>query len=281
METILNLARPTPGDLEFYSRWKSVGHVLEVAEAYDQRDVTVLVTDQRTPIDTEFLAEFPKLKYVCSATTGHTHLRFDPAKWGIKLITLRGEREFLSGITSVSEYVMRMILHVSRPMDGYGHSLRGKRLGIVGLGRIGRQVASFADALGMTWTCYDTRHLPTDLRRLFETSDFVSLHVDENETSRGMITRELIHLMKPTAWLINTARGSVVDEQAVFDACFQRRIAGAVLDVVESEFRPTLPNLIITPHIAGSTIEDRVRTDQFIVEKILKELCQSNPSAAM
>jgi D-3-phosphoglycerate dehydrogenase len=152
-----------------------------------------------------------------------------------------------------------------RPMG-----LAGKRLGLVGLGRIGRIVASIAQALGMEVTAYDPYlaadalsgtgiRAAKDLEEVLRTADFLSLHVPATAETKGFMNRERFRLMKPTAFVINTARGEIVQEAALVEALRQGLIAGAGLDVLEKEPPAAdnplfgMDNVILTPHTAALT----------------------------
>lgn len=185
---------------------------------------------------------------------------------------------------AVAEHTIALMLAVARripTMDagvragewprGLLVQLEGKTLGVVGLGAIGSRVATLAAAFGMTVLAstlgaddgrsasVGARHVP--LETLFGESDFVSLHLRLSEKTVRHIDRDRLALMKPSAFLINTARAGLVDRAALFDALVQQRIAGAGLDVFHEEpIRADdpllqLPNVVLTPHNAGSTPE--------------------------
>ncbi len=152
------------------------------------------------------------------------------------------------------------------------HELRGKTLGIVGLGTIGKKTARLAAAFGMPVQYYDIARLSEDaedalgvrfrlFREILRTSDVVSLHVPLNDTTRHMVGAAELALMKPTSILINTSRGLVVDEQALCKALSAGAIAGAGLDVFDEEPPPSdnplfrLDNVVLTAHLAGPTWE--------------------------
>ncbi|MCA9274910.1 MAG: phosphoglycerate dehydrogenase [Phycisphaerales bacterium] len=153
------------------------------------------------------------------------------------------------------------------------HEVRGKTLGIVGYGHIGSQVSILAEAMGMRVLFYDTlSKLPlgnagvaSSLEEVLSKSDVVTLHVPDTQTSRGMIGRAQLAMMKKGAYLINNARGSVVDLEALRDAIESGAIAGAAIDVFPDEPAKNgeafscplqgLENVILTPHVGGSTIE--------------------------
>jgi phosphoglycerate dehydrogenase-like enzyme len=150
-----------------------------------------------------------------------------------------------------------------------GCELHGKVMGIVGLGHVGRHVARIASAFGMQVVCWSRRPDAAaaesvdakicELDDLLKVSDVVSVHATLSEETRGLLDARRIALMKPTAYLINTARGPIVDESALLAALSNRRIAGAALDVFDSEPLPadhpftTLQNVILTPHLGWPT----------------------------
>ena len=139
--------------------------------------------------------------------------------------------------------------------------LHGKTLGIVGLGHVGRHVASLAAAFGMKVLTWSRGGEPRELDELLRACDVVSIHATLSAESRGLIDERRIGLMKPTSYLVNTARGAIVDEAALVKALEERRIAGAGLDVFEREPLPaghpftTLDNVVLTPHLGWPTDE--------------------------
>jgi len=154
-----------------------------------------------------------------------------------------------------------------------GVDLKDKKLGIIGAGRIGLQVAKRAKGFGMEILYYDVvrkREMEedfeakfVDLEYLLRNSDFVSIHTPLNENTRGMIGEKELNLMKPTAYLINTARGPIIDQDALIKVLKEGKIAGAGLDVYEKEPLPLdnpltqLDNVLLTPHIGSATLETR------------------------
>jgi len=185
---------------------------------------------------------------------------------------------------SVAEHTVALMLAVARqiPVMDRGTregkwpramlvQLEGKTLGIIGLGAIGSRVAMLANAFGMNvlataWRGDDGRAEAigaryVDLNTLLRESDFVSLHLRLSDDTRGALSRDRLALMKPSAFLVNTARGALVDREALLDALENNRIAGAGLDVFHDEpVRAddpllTLSNVVLTPHNAGTTEE--------------------------
>lgn len=206
---------------------------------------------------------------------------------------------------SVAEYVITATLMLLRGAwqatdlvaDGrwprtslIGREVSGKIMGLVGFGAIARETARCARALGMRVVAFDP-FLPDDhpawadaertgLDDLLAGADVVSLHTPLTEETRHLVGADALARMKTSAVLVNAARGGVVDEGALVDALRDKRVAGAALDVFETEplngmaaekFKG-LPNLILTPHIAGVTAESNVRVSALIAEKVLDHL---------
>lgn len=172
-----------------------------------------------------------------------------------------------------------------------GCELAGKRFGVVGTGAIGSRVAKIADAFGCEVVAYSRTQkegLPVtyvSLEELMSTSDIVSLHVPVTPQTKGMINRQLLEMMKPTAYLINTARGPVVDTQALADVLQSGGIAGAGVDVFDTEppipaENPLLsaPHTVLTPHIAFASKEAFVKRAKIVFENIHRWLegCPQN-----
>lgn len=169
-----------------------------------------------------------------------------------------------------------------------GSQLSGKYLGIVGVGNIGRNIGRMAKALRMNLIGYDpypiskefiseTGMIVTDLNTLLESADFVTCHVPSTPETKHMFNAERLAKMKQTAYLVNTSRGEIIDENALYEALKSGKLAGAALDVFEVE-PPTnkqllsLPNLVCTPHIGAQTKEAQELASTVIAEKIIQIL---------
>lgn len=172
-----------------------------------------------------------------------------------------------------------------------GTSLEGATLGIVGMGRIGARVADFGHVMGMR-VCYTSRtpkpereakgeeYLP--LNELMRQSDFISVHCPHTPETTGLISGEMIARMKPTAYLINTARGAIVDEAALLDALKTHAIAGAGIDVYQNEpdMNPAflrLDNVSLTPHVGANTAYVRYQLAEQVSDRILSFLKGDKP----
>ena len=222
----------------------------------------------------------PTLRLISVWGTGTDHIDFAAARArGVTVTSTPGVNA-----NAVAEHTMALMLAIMRgipAMDAAMHAgqwprgvltqLEGKTLGIVGLGAIGTRVARLASAFGVRLlastldddagrsAAVGARHVP--IESLLQESDVVTLHLRLSERTAGYIGRARLALMKPTAFLVNTARAALVDREALMDALRGSRIAGAALDVFHEEPIPAgdellaLPNVVLTPHDAGTTPE--------------------------
>jgi D-3-phosphoglycerate dehydrogenase len=177
--------------------------------------------------------------------------------------------------------------------DLSGPELSGKTLGLVGIGSVGTKVCARAKAFGMRVLAYDP-YVPeektqsmgaeaVDLGTLLKQSDFVSIHAPLTSETKGLIGSKELSQMKRTAYLINTSRGKLVNENALVEALVEKKIAGAALDVFESEpLDPKSPllrlsNVTITPHIAGASKDVAHRAAQMLADDVLRILLKQKP----
>jgi D-3-phosphoglycerate dehydrogenase len=203
-------------------------------------------------------------------------------------------------ILSLSRCILRFDSEVRRgnwrsknQLTSINNELHGKTLGIVGLGAIGQKVAKLGNAFGMKNLAYDpyvSTHIfekvhaeSVEMNRLLSESDIITIHTASTKETYHMISSDAFQLMKKTALLINCSRGGVVDEKALRKALEERRIAGAGLDVLESEPPPSesplfkLDNVIITPHVAGLTKEARSKTLVVLAQDIARAATGQTP----
>ncbi len=302
MERIVFLERDTltvePRRPSFEHEWRDYGST-RPEEVFERlKDATVAVVN-KVPLRAEVLERLPGLKLIAVAATGtdNIDLEFCRAR-GIEVRNVRGyARETLP------EHVLMLALALSRSLTGLREDVRaglwqrseqfclhtrevrdlhGSALGIVGYGTLGRGVESLARAFGMEVLISehkgagDVREGRTHFEEVMRRADVVSLHVPLGEETRGMIGREELSLMKPTAILINCARGGVVDESALADALREGRIGGAGVDVLSAEppragnplLDPDLPNLIVTPHVAWAG----TRAQQMLADRLVDNI---------
>jgi glyoxylate reductase len=163
------------------------------------------------------------------------------------------------------------------PAGDLGADLAGATLGVIGWGRIGQAVARRAEGFGMD-VIHSSRSSGVALEDLLARADFVSVHTPLTPETRHLIGTDALARMKPTALLINTARGGVVDQDALRDALHAGRIAGAALDVTDPEPLPAdhplldAPNLLVVPHVGSATVRTRAKMAAMAVENLLAAL---------
>ncbi len=236
----------------------------------------------------EVFQALPSLQLICVAATGVDCIDLEAAKEaGVAVCNAPGYSTF-----SVAQHVMLLMLTLSVNYSGqetasgffYGYPIRelkGKALGIIGFGNIGREVARLAMTFGMKILVAEHPDKPSShgalpLDEVLRASDFITLHLPLKDSTRRLIGERELSLMKPTACLINTARGGLIDEEDLAEALRKKMIAGAALDVLSQEPPPPdhplmsadVPNLILTPHIAWSSREARMRLINIIEQNI-------------
>jgi glycerate dehydrogenase len=270
------------GELTVYERTPAEQIVQRAAGAE-------IVLTNKAPLDAATLAALPALRFVSVLATGYDCV--DVAAARRQGIIVSNVPEY--GTNSVAQHTIALLLALIHRSEHHNQLVRhgewtrrgefsfwdsppvelsGKRIGIVGFGRIGQRVAELARAFGMEVLACNTNpsKIPKPfawcpLETAFSESDVISLHCPLGPHSRGMVNRERLATMKPSAFFINTARGGLVNEQDLADALNEGRIAGAALDVLTVEppieANPLLKanNCLITPHMAWAARESRHR----------------------
>lgn len=257
----------------------------------------VLITD-------ELMGELPDLKFIGVLATGYNNVDIEAAKRrGITVCNVPAY-----STDSVAQLVFAHLLHIINTIGDYADSvnrgewagnrdfsyrqsafneLAGMTMGIIGMGNIGRRLAAIAQAFGMKVITSSGRELPEGVERvgldeLFKRSDVISLNSALTPATKGIINREALAMMKPTAVLINTSRGPLVDEEALADALREGRIAGAGIDVLCEEpprsGSPLIgcPRCYVTPHIAWQSSQARQRLVDISIEN-LRKFCFGEP----
>jgi glyoxylate reductase len=264
------------------------------------KNVDALASLLSDKIDAEVFDAAPKLKIVAQMAVGFDNIDIQEAtKRGIYVTNTP---EVLTDTTA--DFAWALLMAVARrvveadkyvrsgqwkvgwhPMMLQGRDVYGATIGIVGAGRIGYAVAKRATGFNMKILYYDVIPRPemekelgakrVDLDTLLRESDFVSIHVPLMKETYHMINAEKLKLMKKTAYLINNARGPVVDEKALYEALKEGRIAGAGLDVFEQEPTPVdnpllkLDNVVVAPHISSATYETRSKMAEMVAENLV------------
>lgn len=267
----------------------------------------ILISTTFFPLSRTALEKAPHLRFIQVAGVGADHVDLDAARdLGISVAVVTG-----ANTVSVAEHVVMVILamlrglipaHENMRSGGWplplwmtqAHDLAGHTVGILGMGRIGRAVAERLVPFEVSLLYYDIVRLPeseedllgvtyADLDTLLETSDILTLHLPLTPETRHILNRERLFKMKKGAYLVNTARAELVDETALVEA-LQGHLAGAAIDVFSPEPPPadhplrSLPNVILTPHGAGVTVEAQQRIAQGVIQNVLRYL-QGHPVA--
>ena len=259
----------------------------------------VVVVRSRTKMTRELIAKADKCKIIARVGIGLDNIDQDAAKEK----NIRVINAVEGAITAVAELVIGLMISMAREISRadreirngnwikkelMGSELKGKYLGIVGLGNIGKRLGRLARALNMNIIGYDVVPIDdefskevglmkADLDTLLSSADYVSFHVPLLDSTRHMINAEKLKMMKNTARIINTSRGGVIDEEALYNSLKDGSLAGAALDVFEVEPATenkliTLPNFIATPHIGAQTKEAQQLAANIIAEKIIQIL---------
>jgi len=259
----------------------------------------VIVVRSRTKIVKELVEKAAKCQIIARVGVGLDNIDQDAAK--AKNIRVINAVE--GAITAVAELVIGLMLSMAREIprvdreirngnwikkEMMGSELKGKYLGIIGLGNIGKRLGRLARALNMNIIGYDAVPIDeefskevglmkSDLDTLLASSDYVSLHVPLLDSTKHMINAEKLRLMKKTAHIVNTSRGGVIDEDALYNALKDGNLESAALDVFEVEPATgnklvNLPNFIATPHIGAQTKEAQSLAANVIAEKIIQLL---------
>lgn len=280
-----------PGDLN----WDRISNLAsttlfdstEPAQVIERSQNAEILIINKVKLDKAHFAQLSDLKLICISATGTDNVNLNDAEdFGISVKNAVGY-----STSSVAQHVFSLILHFTNQVTAHSESvkrgewnsstgfsftlssipeLKGKNIGIYGFGKIGAEVAKIAEAFGMS-VLVTSNHASksefpnyefVDLETLFAASDFISLHAPLSETNNKIVDAHLLKKVKSTAILINTARGGLIDEVALFDALKSGQLAGAALDVLsveppESHPLFSLSNCIVTPHMAWTSADAR------------------------
>jgi len=271
--------------------WKDRQRLLATVGSFD-----AMVVRNQTDVNAELLAAAGQCKVIGRAGVGVDNIDVQAASSHGIVVTFAPDENALS----VAEHVMGVLLCMARKfpaadnsvkqgkwerMKFLGTEIHGKTLGVLGIGKIGCRVALRARSFGMNIIAYDpyltqhhlhiteTRAELVDLDTLLAGSDFITVHLPLTKETRHLLNENRLSKMKPSAFLINTSRGPVVDEQALYKVLKERRIAGAALDVREKEPPGDSPlneldNILLTPHVAGFTYEAQDKVADSVGEDV-------------
>jgi phosphoglycerate dehydrogenase-like enzyme len=280
------------GDVDFKAFNEHLGGPDNVVKALQDYEIVVAMRE-RTAFPRAVIEKLPKLKLLI--TTGMRNASIDMAAAAEKGVTVCGTGSFGSPTSGIA---IGLMLELTRHI-GYenarlkagetwqvtiGPELEGLTLGILGLGKLGTRTALIGKAFGMRVIAWSTNLTPEKCKEagveyvtkeeLFKQSDFISIHVVLSQRSRGLVGAADIALMKPTAYLINTSRGPIIDEAAMLAALRDKKIGGAGLDVFDIEPLPKdhplrkLDNVVLTPHLGYVALKNYQNYFAGVVEDI-------------
>jgi D-3-phosphoglycerate dehydrogenase len=254
------------------------------------RVIGLVVSTQ--PVTSASIASAPNLKVICKYGAGYDNIDVTAASVGGIYVTVTGN----ANAEAVAEMALSLMFSVSRHIPAAdqqiragkwerytGHELYGKTVGIIGLGAIGRSFIQRISSFEVCLMGYDPvlndpfmkkyQVRPSEINEIFKQADFISLHCPLTPQTEKLVNRNRLALMKPEAYLINTSRGQVIDEEALFEVLSQKKIAGAALDVFRHEPLKASPllgldNVIFTSHMGAYTYEAFARMDQRVVDSM-------------
>lgn len=256
-------------------------------------------------VNLAYMERCPRLRVIASNTTGISHIDAVGAeRRGVAICALHDEQVFLESITPTAEHAIGLMLSAARRLPaahaaatagiwdrrpwGSPKMMSRMRLGIVGYGRLGRKVAAIGRAMGMDVAFYDPYQTGSmlTLMDLARRSDILSLHAIANEQTKGLINRQVLEALPPDAIVVNTARGELIDTDALIDLLESGHLWAAAIDTIDGEYMPDFvstfaesriaryarkhDNLILTPHIGGSTVDAWRETEERVIIKACK-----------
>ena len=284
---------------------QAISILSNIGNYYDQPNnatIHAIITRLQEHIDVTFLNKYPELKFILTATTGLDHIDLTECqKRQITIISLKGENAFLSSIAATAEHTITLLLSLIRNipnataevrqghwdrMKHKGHELKNKTICILGMGRLGIQVARIATAFQMNVKGFDIKQniqypCTTNLLEALTGTDIISIHLPYEESTSALINKEQILSMNPDSYIINTSRGQILNETDVVECLQTGHLAGVAGDVLENEYNihnspiwrhskeTKASNILITPHIGGCTYESMAATEIFIAQKFV------------
>jgi phosphoglycerate dehydrogenase-like enzyme len=300
--TAILLNEPDGFPDEALAALKRAGDVHRADAPYPSELIEAVFIRLRDHIGAEFHVRHPALKHIVSPTTGLNHIDADYfSTMGVKVLSLQGHAAFLDTIHATAEHTLALTLGLIRRLPAAaqsvargqwnryafkGSELHGKTVMLLGYGRVGRQVHALFEAFGCGIRAYDIDRskvpaaIYADLEDGLGIADIVSVHIPLDKSTRGFLSALLLSRIKPGGILINTSRGEVVDQSAMFTMVDKGHLGGIALDVLVDEPTPVsrevldimnrhADRVIITPHIAGFTAESLRAVENFMTELFL------------
>lgn len=224
-------------------------------------DILFCAPNYQTFIIDEDLIKDSNVKYILSPSTGLNHIDVN----SIPIVSVKNDK-ILTDVWSTAEHTLYLMLSIVRGK----HELHDKTLGIIGYGRLGKMVEQLCKPIFKKIISVDKND---NFDELYKESDMVSIHMDLNDTTKNLIDSEFLSHFNKSIYLINTARGEIVNEQDIKHLLSVGRLKGYATDVLQSEYNGQestfngIPNVITTPHIAGTSIEAQEKTYKRVLEK--------------
>lgn len=306
------IAEPERFSNNALNKLKEIGNVVQGPYCSQEfinvcENATIIVLRLQHYLNASFFENAKNLKYILTPTTGLNHIDQKAAiKNRVKIISLKNEVAFLSSIPSTAEFTWGLLLSLIRQIPSANeHVLQGGwdrnkfvsrnlntlTLGILGFGRVGKQVSRYAQAFDMPFLSYDIdpakkqfTHSVAELKDFLSQIDVLSIHIPLNSKNILFLNKDNLSFLKKEAYIINTSRGEVIDENIVVSMLRANKLMGIATDVLANEFHPKKrndnclltyakenENCIITPHIAGATIDSMQMTEDFVVDKLIQE----------
>ena len=280
------------------------GSLSELINYENINNINVLIVRLKHFIDSKIIDNLTSLKYILTATTGTVHLDKTVINSNnIKVYSLKNEKNFLKEITSTPELTWGLIISLFRNIHQsyndvingnwnrdrfFGNQLSNKTIGLIGLGRVGSQVAEYAQAFKMNVSYYDPYVNSKKYKKLnnlvdlFKTSDIISVHVHVDQSTTKMINIDLLRRCKSSTVLINTSRGEIWNENDIVQCLEQNIISGIATDVISEETKllHSSPiwkkrkdlNILITPHIGGASYDALEQCELKVQSNLINDL---------
>ena len=274
-----------------FSRHPQISHAYTREDTVPYNDIDILAVGLKNVIDDNYISRFLNLKYIISNTTAVDHIKINRQVEVIHLDSVE-----IEGVSATAEFTLALMLSLVRKIPFInpekiddrvalrGTQLKGLQLGIVGLGRIGKKMARYAEALEMKWMAVDKESSSLEKKELFRKSDLITLHMPLNENTIGYIGAEEFSHMKKHPYLVNSSRPQIINKEALIEALDQGLIKGLAMDFLnynadyqnDSDLQKYLNDrVLLTPHIAGNTYESIYYTANIVIKKLLKKISEN------
>ena len=277
-----------------FSVYPEIKGVYSPGDEVPYEEIDAVMVGLKEVIDDHFLDAFSNVRYIVSNTTGIDHIQTNRS---VEVVHLAPSE--IEEVSATAEFTLALMLSLVRKIPFIdpeqvadrktyrGTQLRGLKLGIVGLGRLGRRMTRYAEALDMKWTSLDRESSPAEKDRFFRESDLISIHIPLCEENVGFIGSNEFSMMAKRPYLINTSRPQIIDKEALLNALDRNLIKGLAMDFINfdasSEWDSDLKKyvgdkLLLTPHIGGNTKESIAYTASTVLGKWVLNARQTKPS---